>query len=485
MSTGPIARWKKERNEHHQEGTTSTNPCPTWSPVQNGGREGFAKCATHILHSHASAPTDQPAKLLSHRSVQPTSYTPMFARPLTSPPNFRPTAAWDERIGGLSPCPHLLSRFQHHQGGGTTTHPGPTWSPVKNGTREGFATVCNPHHVCAPPDQSAKLSSHRSGQPTSYTPMFARPLTSPPNFRPTAPGTKGLADSRPAHTCCPASSIIRGAVQPPILARHGRLLKMGRARVSPQCATHIIRSHASVLTDQPAKLLSHRHPWDERIGGLSPCPHMPPRFQHQQRALQPPRHARHGRLLKMGRARVSPHPWDERIGGLSLCPHLLSRFQHHQGGATATHPRPTCMSANNEARGGFRHARPASYTSTCASPLSNPPNVCPTATQGVGGVSGMETRESVELQNHTHTHTHTQTKIYSRYHRSDDERGAESAESVVWSRRSRPRSKTHKKLWEFAHLRCRLRGGVIGTASGECFSSSETHENAVSRPSAR
>jgi len=219
--------------------------------------------------------------------------------------------------------------------------------------------------------------------------MFARPLTSPPNFRPTAtPGTKGLADSRPAHTCCPASSIIRGAVQPPILARHGRLLKMGPARVSP-------------------------HPWDERIGGLSPCPHMPPRFQHQQRALQPPRHARHGRLLKMGRARVSPHPWDERIGGLSLCPYLLSRFQHHQGGATATHPRPTCMSANNEARGGFRHARPASYTSTCASPLSNPPNVCPTATQGVGGVSGMETRESVELQNHTHTHTHTNENGFS------------------------------------------------------------------------
>ena len=278
---------------------------------------------------------------------------------------------------------------------------------------------------------------------------------------------------------------------------------------------------------------------------------MPPRFQHQQRALQPPRHARHGRLLKMGRARVSPHPWDERIGGLSLCPHLLSRFQHHQGGATATHPRPTCMSANNEARGGFRHARPASYTSTCASPLSNPPNVCPTATQGVGGVSGMETRESVELQNHTHTHTHKRkwilatigpmmnvaqsrrsrwcgvggvgrapkhtrncgnlhtsvadsaaeslvqhpgsasrapkhTKMQSRDHRPDDAHGALGVGGVCGAESAdRPRPKTHTKLWDLAHIRCRLRGGVIGTESVLLVKLRNTHENAVFRPSTR
>ena len=72
-------------------------------------------------------------------------------------------------------------------------------------------------------------------------------------------------------------NIIRKALHLPILARHGRLLKMGPARVSP-------------------------HPWDERISGLCPRPHLLPRFQRQlEGPLQLPILAPRGRLLSMAR----------------------------------------------------------------------------------------------------------------------------------------------------------------------------------------
>ena len=60
---------------------------------------------------------------------------------------------------------------------------------------------------------------------------------------------------------------------------------------------------------------------------------------------------------------------------------------------------------------------------------------------------------------------------------------SESAESVVRSRRIRPRPKTHTKRWVLSHIRCRLRGGVIGTESVLLIKLRNAQENAFFRPS--